>query len=595
MSEPSQNASGSVGAEVLRPEAGAETHDACVSAPRRRWRMGLMGNVLLLVVALVILRFLMIGGVVLPMAQEQFVAVVQAQQLRFAQYIAQFLDERADRLLAVLNRLARLPTDQPFDAQGVQAHVMAQAGSLPPEFAGGVAFVDVYGRPIWQSPHPTAPALPLAVGTEWFAEVVTENRPVIGRPYRFEAGAGATAAPLTEVAVVMAAPIQDATGRPVGVVYAPWVLHHEPAMSALLEGFGHTGGFLVISPRDQMFVTSNRPDKVLTPTPPAGVNPLHDQAMAGYRGVGETVNADGLRELSAMASVLRTGWFVVVRMGRDEALAPFQPLLVSTITMGAVVSFLAIALVVAVIWMLLRPLRRLTREVRAMAEPGAVLRPLHLRGGPEVDDLVQGFNHLIAAVRRHTGALEDANSLLERLSNTDALTGVQNRRYFDAELERLWQEHRLLQRPLALLMLDVDHFKAYNDRYGHQAGDDGLKVIAASIRGAAQRSSDVIARYGGEEFAVILPVPLPAAAAVAERIREAVWGLCAEHADSPFRRVTISVGLAGWTPAAGQSATSLLQAADAALYRSKRLGRNQVSVAERTPGQALSESTPSAL
>jgi len=92
---------------------------------------------------------------------------------------------------------------------------------------------------------------------------------------------------------------------------------------------------------------------------------------------------------------------------------------------------------------------------------------------------------------------------------------------------------------------------------------------------------------------VIRPVPLPAAAAVAERIRESVWRLCAEHADSPFRRITLSVGLAGWTPAAGHSATSLLQAADAALYRSKRLGRNQVQQSERPLATGLAPGSES--
>jgi diguanylate cyclase (GGDEF)-like protein len=168
---------------------------------------------------------------------------------------------------------------------------------------------------------------------------------------------------------------------------------------------------------------------------------------------------------------------------------------------------------------------------------------------------------------------------LQAIAWTDALTGVRNRRFLDHALDRALQRARHTGRPLSVLMIDIDHFKGFNDRYGHAAGDDCLRTVALSLQQALARPDDVLARYGGEEFTALLPdVEAAGAAVVAERLRAAVDALQIAHASSPFGRVTVSIGAASVGQETGVDAGTFVHAADAALYEAKRAGRNRVRV-----------------
>lgn len=173
--------------------------------------------------------------------------------------------------------------------------------------------------------------------------------------------------------------------------------------------------------------------------------------------------------------------------------------------------------------------------------------------------------------------LHEANRELARLASTDGLTGLCNRRAFDEHLQREWRRAIRQGSSLALVMLDADHFKAYNDHYGHQGGDDVLRAIAQALEDATRRPSDYPARYGGEEFVAILPYTgLDGAAEVAERIRLAVQELHLPHDRSVKGFVSVSVGVAATAPLRGQDPAPLLAAADAALYEAKAAGRDTV-------------------
>ena len=170
------------------------------------------------------------------------------------------------------------------------------------------------------------------------------------------------------------------------------------------------------------------------------------------------------------------------------------------------------------------------------------------------------------------------NSALELLSQRDGLTGLANRRFFDTYLDdQIAIAHRY-GRSLALVLYDVDSFKAYNDHYGHQAGDECLKRVAAALQSCCRRTADMAARYGGEEFAMILPeTGLSDALQIAEAARNSVGQLRIDHAKSPTAPyVSISGGVAILRPNANSSAEQLLLAADQCLYRAKRLGRNRI-------------------
>lgn len=171
---------------------------------------------------------------------------------------------------------------------------------------------------------------------------------------------------------------------------------------------------------------------------------------------------------------------------------------------------------------------------------------------------------------------------LHRLASTDALTGLANRRRFDEALEQLWVSAKANHEPISLLMIDIDHFKSYNDCFGHQEGDICIKSVAQVISDHMFRASDVAARYGGEEFAVILPAtPIEGAAAVADRIRRAI---CASRSsDEAFSAaagdVTVSIGIASCVPGLYWQATDILTCADSALYEAKHKGRNRIVMA----------------
>ena len=181
-------------------------------------------------------------------------------------------------------------------------------------------------------------------------------------------------------------------------------------------------------------------------------------------------------------------------------------------------------------------------------------------------------------VNERTRELEQANRQLEKLSRTDGLTGLANRRFFEEILAQDWAMAVRQELWLAVIMLDVDFFKSFNDRYGHLAGDDCLRRVARILASALQRKSDLAARYGGEEFVLVLQdTDRDGALGIAESVREAVEELAIPHAGSPHGVVTISAGVAVRGPDdALKGADQLVKRADEALYRTKRGGRNQV-------------------
>ena len=181
-----------------------------------------------------------------------------------------------------------------------------------------------------------------------------------------------------------------------------------------------------------------------------------------------------------------------------------------------------------------------------------------------------------ARVRNHI-LLKRQADLLRQLSFLDGLTGIPNRRRFDEVMAMEWRRCGRSRLPLSLIMLDVDHFKAFNDHYGHQAGDDCLRIVSRVLAEQVQRPGDLVARFGGEEFVCLLPeTNAEGAARIAERLRASVVAELIPHAASPVTgHVTISLGYAAAIPPTDQPPSVLLDHADRALYAAKREGRNR--------------------
>lgn len=166
---------------------------------------------------------------------------------------------------------------------------------------------------------------------------------------------------------------------------------------------------------------------------------------------------------------------------------------------------------------------------------------------------------------------------LHLLSTTDSLTGLANRRHFENCFDSEWRRAIRTQDSIALIMIDIDHFKKYNDRYGHQAGDDCLRQVCDALKDYAQRSGELIGRYGGEEFVVLLPrMTLVRAQVLAESMCRRIASLNIEHGESMDNKVTISIGIAAMVPSMTDESANLLRIADRCLYRAKADGRNRV-------------------
>ena len=198
-----------------------------------------------------------------------------------------------------------------------------------------------------------------------------------------------------------------------------------------------------------------------------------------------------------------------------------------------------------------------------------------------VDFISKPINPRIVRARVKTHlTLKAQADVLRQWVYIDGLTGVHNRRHFDERLATEWARAARNKAALSVVLLDVDFFKRYNDRYGHQAGDDCLRRLARAVSGCLRRPDDLFARYGGEEFVCLLPAtPLEGALAIAEQIRQVVLAQAIEHADSSAA-ACISVSLGVCSKGDGGSAEALLRGADEQLYRAKGDGRNRVCGAQ---------------
>jgi diguanylate cyclase (GGDEF)-like protein len=208
-----------------------------------------------------------------------------------------------------------------------------------------------------------------------------------------------------------------------------------------------------------------------------------------------------------------------------------------------------------------------------------LLTALLLLGTRMIRQLIER-DRLQAELRSAKTELENTNASLQQMALSDGLTGLANRRHFDQRLEAEFRRAMRDQTPIGLVIIDVDYFKKFNDHHGHVEGDACLQMVARAVRAGPRRPGDIAARFGGEEFTVLLPgTDLDGAVAVAEAVRTAVAALNCRHGASPFRSVTVSAGVHALTPALGQPARVLVEAADRALYQAKADGRNRVCAA----------------
>ena len=303
--------------------------------------------------------------------------------------------------------------------------------------------------------------------------------------------------------------------------------------------------------------------------------------------------------LAGYSIVPSTKMKVIVQIPKAEAMHEVETIRQRSLLVLVLAASLAVAIGLLIAGALAKPLAKIEEAVERLGQGELNVR-INMHGQDEISQLASAFDSLAEQLARRdeelsrineglerqveerTRELQQANEELKLVSQLDGLTGIANRRMFDEVLRREWLRGLRDGVPLALIMLDADFFKAYNDTYGHQAGDECLKFIAAEVKKMAKRSSDLAARYGGEEFVLILEeCDLCGAAQIAENLRVAIEAARMPHQGSKISEfVTVSLGAAALVPRAGLTPENLVEAADLAMYQAKQSGRNRVCLME---------------
>jgi diguanylate cyclase (GGDEF)-like protein len=522
--------------------------------------------VVLLVVADALVRYFLVADFL----REDLTRVVAQQQESLANYVARDIDDKVNRRQQLLQQLADSLPQALLDDPPALSQWLGERFRLQSLFTESLFVTDPTGLAI--ADFPVRPERRgVSYGDRDYVQGAAAGRATIGSPLlgRFA----------RKPVLPMSVPVLGKDGR-VRAVLAGITGIDSSGFLAFQEQsrIGLYGGFLLISPRDKLFVAASQAEMALKPTPAPGVNPLHDKAMAGYRGSGVTINAKGREEISGIASVPSTGWFVVARISTEEALATVartqRYLRYSSVLVVVVFAVLATLGLLAIF----RPVYRAARHADRMTLGEVALEPLPLVRQDEIGYLTAAFNRLLAR-------LLASQAELQRAAHHDALTGLANRFLLADRLGHALARSQRNGKRIALLYLDLDGFKPINDQLGHDAGDLALAEVARRL-GSIVREADTLARIGGDEFMVLMD-DLDAHNASAEAAASTVATKCLEALRAPFvvkgqsRRMTASIGVA--ISNADSTDEGLQRAADEAMYGVKRAGGDSFLLAASEP------------
>jgi diguanylate cyclase (GGDEF)-like protein len=290
------------------------------------------------------------------------------------------------------------------------------------------------------------------------------------------------------------------------------------------------------------------------------------------------VAADGSKRVVSSTRIPGSGSRLVVSI--DEALlaaSTNREIRTAYLQLGFVCLFVLLGALIVAEKLIIRPIEMMATMAKRFGEGDWSVRAAHGRLPSEFIPLARALNAMAAQLAERERELVATNDRLTVIASIDMLSGLANRRGFQSRLDFEWMKAQQYDTALSLLMIDVDHFKLFNDTYGHPEGDVCLSRLGETLAGIAAETLGFAGRYGGEEFCLLLPnTDAVRALDIAEMVRAAVQILAMPHATSLYQTVTVSVGVASTKPNDAQRPGDLIEAADAALYAAKHRGRNAV-------------------
>lgn len=493
--------------------------------------------------------------------------LVSSQQEALASYVARDIDYKIVQRQQMLGHLAeRFPFELLARPQKLQLW-LGERFELQPLFSQGLFVTDAMGDMLTSYPVSAISNYRDFYDRDFIVNALKEDGPVIGRSVAAGDGQGA--------AVPMAISLKDSHGRVRAVLVGITANSSSGFFDSLQQvGIGQSGGFLLISPRDHLFVAASKPEMALKPTPPIGLNHRHDQAMAGWRGSGITINAQGVEEISAVASVPSAGWFVVARLPTVEAFSTVKRVQNFVIRNGILIIIVFLILAGFGLRIILRPLASAARHADQMTLGALPLAPLPVMRDDEVGHLTSAFNRLLEKL------LLSQQQLVE-MAHHDVLTGLPNRLLLADRMRQTLAQAQRKKTMFAVLLLDLDGFKPINDTLGHEAGDQALIEVARRLS-AIVREVDTLARIGGDEFVIVIG-ELAADIESAKSAAAVVASKCILAIDQPMSLLgnsqSIGVSIGAALGHAESSFDALLSSADGAMYQAKSLGKGCYVVA----------------
>jgi diguanylate cyclase (GGDEF)-like protein len=530
---------------------------------------------------LIVLAFLAIAPLMLARLHELENArlarlnAVNAQVIDLARRGVESQRDIAYSVRALLQIVSRLYARIPLDTAGCNQYIADLTANIP--WISGLSIASADGR-INCSTEPPAIGLDLS-DRPHFRNALTSRE------------FGLSDYPIDRLdrvpSLVATFPIikDDGTlkGIALAVINMEWIgnltasaAQHSGASVLLLDS---RGTVIAGSPDQQNFVGKKFADDLLA-----------RQMLGADDGTASIAGFDGIQRFYAYARIPWTGARLAVGLDenairhsidRETAIAGLQ--------LAACCIFVLLLAWIGGEHLVVRPIKSLERTAARFGRGDLHARATDEPCVAEFQPLAAALDDMAVKLAAREEELKVANEHLEELASLDGLSGLANRRGFDRELEREWQfaaEHR---KPIALMMVDIDHFKLFNDRYGHVAGDACLRAVGETLSLVTREAAALVARYGGEEFALLLPgLTIDRAAALAQEARKRVEDLLIRHSEAPCGRVTVSIGVESTVPEKFRTAADLVEAADNALYAAKRRGRNMVVASVPAPLRAVS-------